>query len=259
MPTWFPQNCRRNTILEKIRKNSVTIPLQTSSKIERKLSVSCVTIEQQWKLLFQLELSPGPELLNDQQLSEADLAARVQNNAPGAFEEMVRMYQTDVRIMTRRHLNSAIAADEIAQEVFVQLFRSIAGFRGNSSLRTWILGVTRNQIRLYLRNETRRKRRSAVVMSPELLEAEQAVTVDDPFRLEDATHELRALRNCLEKLSGRPRQVVEDFYFKKRSAESIAADRQQTPAAVRMFLMRVRKRLGECIRSQINELGEADQ
>lgn len=165
------------------------------------------------------------------------------------------MYQQDVRIMTRRHLNDSLAADEVAQEVFVQLFRSIAGFRGDSSLRTWILGVTRNQIRLYLRNESRRQRRSATVMSPELLESEEAITDHDSFRLAGAKHELTALRNCLKKLGERPRQVVEDFYFNKRSAESIATDRQQTPAAVRMLLMRVRKRLGECIRSQVNEPG----
>ena len=160
--------------------------------------------------------------------------------------------------MTRRHLNNSLAADEVAQEVFVQLFRSIGGFRGDSSLRTWILGVTRNQIRVFLRNETRRKRRAATVISPELLESEKAITDHEPFRLEDAQYELTALRNCLQKLGERPRQVVEKFYFNKQSAESIAADRQQTPAAVRMLLMRVRKRLGECIRSQINEHEKAN-
>lgn len=168
------------------------------------------------------------------------------------------MYQQDVRIMTRRHLDNCTAADEVAQEVFVQIFRSISAFRGDSSLRTWILGVTRNQIRLHLRNETRRKRRSPTVVSPELLEAEQAITDYDPFCHNDAKLELNALRNCLQKLGERPRQIVEDFYFSKRSAEAIADDRQQTPAAVRMLLMRVRKRLGECIRSQMIEHGEAD-
>ena len=196
---------------------------------------------------------------SDQELSEQELAARVQNHAPGAFEEMVRMYQADVRIMVRRHLDNATTADEVAQEVFVQLFRSIGGFRGDSSLRTWILGVTRNQIRLYLRNESRRKRRSAEIVSPELLESEQAITDHDPFSFDDAKQELTALKICLEKLGARPRQIVEDFYFNRRSAESIAADRQQTPAAVRMLLMRVRKRLGECIRSQINKHEEAEQ
>ena len=168
------------------------------------------------------------------------------------------MYQQDVRIMTRRHLDNSIAADEVAQEVFVQLFRSIAGFRGDSSLRTWILAITRNQIRVFLRNETRRKQRSAAVISPELLEAEQAISDHDPFHLSRADDELTALKDCLKKLGERPRQAVEDFYFNKRSAESIAADSQQTPAAIRMLLMRVRKRLGECIRSQVSEHREAD-
>ena len=169
------------------------------------------------------------------------------------------MYQQDVRIMTRRHLRNPTAADDVAQEVFVQLFRSMAGFRGESSLRTWILGVTRNQIRVHLRNETRRKRRGATVMSPELLAAEEAIPDHDPFCFETAQDELAALQRCLEKLGAGPRQVVEDFYFNKRTAESIAEQRQQTPAAVRMLLMRVRRRLGECIRSHVQLHKEADQ
>ena len=193
---------------------------------------------------------------NDQQLLDLDLAARVRNNIPGAFEEMLRAYQADVRIMTRRHLNNSTSADEVAQEVFVQLFRSISGFRGDSSLRTWVLAVTRNQIRVYMRNETRRKRRSAILVSPELLEAEQAIGDPDPFVLEDAKLERTALQNCIAKLAERPRRIVEDFYFNGRSAESLADDRNQTAAAIRMLLMRVRKKLGECIRSQISEHGE---
>ena len=167
------------------------------------------------------------------------------------------MYQADVRVMVRCHLGSTIAADEVAQEVFVQLFRSIGGFRGDSSLRTWILGVTRNQIRAFLRNESRRKRRTAVLISPELLESEQAIADHGPFHLKNAEHELTALRNCLKKLGARPREIVEDFYFKKVSTNSIAANQKQTPAAIRMLLMRVRKRLGKCIRSQIKDHGES--
>lgn len=192
-----------------------------------------------------------------EQLTQPDLAARIQDNEPGAFEELVRTYQADVRIMTRRHLGRTVAAEEVAQEVFVQLFRSIGGFRGESSLRTWIRSVTRNQIRLHLRNETRRLRRTATVVSPELLESEQALQDHNPFRLASAESELQALRNCLEQLGERPGKIVQDFYFHRRSAESIAAELEQSAGAIRMLLMRVRKRLGECIRSQISDHEEA--
>lgn len=190
-------------------------------------------------------------MLNNEQLTEPDLAARIQDNEPGAFEELVRTYQADVRIMTRRHLGRTAAADEVAQEVFVQLFRSIAGFRGDSSLKTWIRSVTRNQIRLHLRNEARRLRRTATVVSPELLEAERALNDHAPFHLDNAENELDALRHCIKQLGERSGRIVRDFYFRRQSAESIAAEQQQSAGAIRMLLMRVRKRLGECIRSQI--------
>ncbi len=43
------------------------------------------------------------------------------------------------------------ALDDVTQEVFVVVARKLRGFQGQSALRTWIAGITRNTIRAYLR------------------------------------------------------------------------------------------------------------
>lgn len=186
----------------------------------------------------------------DPKLIETNAEEEIRTLANTSFEEIVRLYQADVRILARRHFGSPAEADEVAQEVFVKVYRGLGSFRGESSIRTWVLSIARNQIRLHIRNESRRRRSSETIVPPELLEAEAAEEVD-PFQTSDAVEELDALRDCVSRLNERQRWFVESFYFLKHSAEMIASDASLTPGAVRMLLMRVRKQLAECIRFKV--------
>lgn len=191
----------------------------------------------------------------DPKLIESGAEEGIHAQANSSFEEIVRLYQADVRIMTRRHFGSLAEADEVAQEIFVQVYRGLTGFRGESSLRTWILGLARNQIRVHIRNESRRRRRSETVVPPELLEAEVIEDID-PFQTEDAQEELDALKDCVARLNDRQRWFVEAFYYQKQSAEMIASEVSQTAGAVRMLLMRIRKQLADCIRFKVTRRSE---
>ncbi len=188
----------------------------------------------------------------DPKLIESNAEEEVRALANSSFEDIVRLHQADVRILTRRHFGSPAEADEVAQEIFVQVYRGLSSFRGDSSVRTWILGIARNQIRLHIRNECRRRRRSETIVSPELLESSAMTEDADPFQMSDAVEELDALRDCVNRLNERQRWFVESFYFLKHSAEMIASEVSLTPGAVRMLLMRIRKQLAECIRFKLS-------
>lgn len=173
-----------------------------------------------------------------------------------SFEDLVRHYQADVRILTRRHFGRSVEAEEVAQEVFVQVFRSLDSYRREGSVRAWVLGIARNQILAHIRNESRRKRRSAAVIPPEILNTH--AVVEDPFAFEDAQRDLDALRGCLDLLDEKLRTVVDSFYFQQKTAESIASESNQSAGSVRMMLMRIRKRLAECIRRKQQATGMTD-
>lgn len=188
--------------------------------------------------------------LNDTVATEG---IRLQSNS--SFEEIVRSYQADVRILTRRHFGSLAEADEVAQEIFVQVYRGLSGFRGESSLRTWILSLARNQIRVHIRNESRRRRRSETVVPPEFLET-KAVEDTDPFQTEEAEEKLKALSDCVARLGERQRSLLEAFYYQQQSAEMIASEFSRTAGSVRMLLMRIRKQLADCVRFSVKERSE---
>ena len=64
-----------------------------------------------------------------------------------AFDELVRRHQTAVVSLVRALTGGQDGAEDLAQEVFVRAWRSLRGFRGDSTFRTWLHRVTINVVR----------------------------------------------------------------------------------------------------------------
>jgi RNA polymerase sigma-70 factor (ECF subfamily) len=77
-------------------------------------------------------------------LRERLLIRRLQQRDERAFEEMVRLYQHKVFNLVYRMIGSAEEAEDIAQEVFVTVFKAIDSFRGESKFSTWLYRIAAN-------------------------------------------------------------------------------------------------------------------
>jgi RNA polymerase sigma-70 factor (ECF subfamily) len=84
------------------------------------------------------------------------LLARLRAGDPAAFEDLVRAYQHRVFSVAVRMLGSRAEAEEIAQEVFVRVHRSIGGFRGDAALSTWLYAITSRLCLTHLASPRRR-------------------------------------------------------------------------------------------------------
>jgi len=69
---------------------------------------------------------------------------RLQRREEAAFVELVRTYQHRIYALVLRMLGDREEARDVAQEVFVTVFRRIDGFRGDASLSTWLYRVAVN-------------------------------------------------------------------------------------------------------------------
>ena len=76
--------------------------------------------------------------------SDMELVRRFKNGDRGAYAEIVRRYQNRVFTLCVRWLGEEQVAEEVAQDVFIALFRSLAEFRGDAQLSTWIYRVAIN-------------------------------------------------------------------------------------------------------------------
>lgn len=84
---------------------------------------------------------PDPATITD---PDRDLVTRCQKKQPAAFEELVRRYQDRVYNLCFRFLREREVAEEIAQDVFVAVYKHIEGFKGDSKFSTWLFRVVAN-------------------------------------------------------------------------------------------------------------------
>lgn len=75
---------------------------------------------------------------------EARLIDRLVAHDERAFYSLVRAYERRVFALVLRMVGNRAEAEDLAQEVFVQVFRSVALFRGDSKLSTWIFRIAVN-------------------------------------------------------------------------------------------------------------------
>jgi RNA polymerase sigma-70 factor (ECF subfamily) len=61
-----------------------------------------------------------------------------------AFDELVRRHQSAIVGLARSLTGGSVDAEDVAQEVFVRAWRSIARFRGDSAFRTWLHRIALN-------------------------------------------------------------------------------------------------------------------
>jgi len=72
---------------------------------------------------------------------EATLVAELQTGSEQAFAQLIDRYHQPLYSLIARNLQDPADAADIMQEVFLKVFRSIRGFHGESSLRTWLYRI----------------------------------------------------------------------------------------------------------------------
>lgn len=77
------------------------------------------------------------------------LAGRIAAGDREAFATFLDLYGERVHRLARRYARSESCAEDLTQEIFLDLYRCIAGFRGDSQLGTWVYRVALNHCLRY--------------------------------------------------------------------------------------------------------------
>lgn len=92
--------------------------------------------------------------------TETDLAARFRDGDSSTFDVLFSRYKDRVYSLVYRTVGASDAED-VTQEVFVQVYRSLSRFRGESSLKTWIYRIVLNVCTSHFRRLRSRPRTAA--------------------------------------------------------------------------------------------------
>ena len=71
-----------------------------------------------------------------------------------AFEQLFRRHNRRVYALCLRMTNNQSEAEDLSQEVFIQLFRKVGSFRGDSAFTTWLHRLTVNQVLMHFRKKS---------------------------------------------------------------------------------------------------------
>lgn len=88
--------------------------------------------------------SPGSRVRAPDDLVDEAFLARLTARDERAFNQLVRLYERRVFALVSRLVGRREDAEDVAQEVFVQVFKAIGTFRGEAKLSTWIYRIAVN-------------------------------------------------------------------------------------------------------------------
>ncbi|WP_460618383.1 RNA polymerase sigma factor [Hymenobacter ruber] len=177
--------------------------------------------------------------------AEVELVAQLQRGDEAAFRTLVDRYQNRVYRTAFSLLRNPEEAEDVAQEVFVEVYQTIGRFRGEAALSTWLYRLTTSRA---LKNRRRAQAKKRLAFFTSLLGFGNEVLHEPP----DHAHPLTLLEGqqqfelLLAHIARLPDQQQVAFTLRHEqelSYEQIAAVLDTTVAAVESLLFRARQTL----------------
>jgi RNA polymerase sigma-70 factor, ECF subfamily len=132
---------------------------------------------------------------------EESLIDRCTSGDPSAFRELVERHMRKAYDLAYSFLQNHHDADDVAQEAFVRVFRSLSGFRADSGFATWLHRIVTN---LALDRSRQRKREAAkdlylddMLVEGSMKSAEEMLSADVSNHVERALHTLPTMQRAV--------------------------------------------------------------
>ncbi len=174
------------------------------------------------------------------------LVASYQRGNSNALGELYRRHSGRVESVARSVVGPSSELEDLVQDVFIELQRSLFGFRGDARFTTWLHRITVNVALQYLR----RGKRKGFLRWLSLDAVRPARALHNPEGRAEARETVAALYEVLGKLSDKKRIVFTLFELEGLSLEEIAATVGTSTNTVKSRLHHARLEVFEEVRSR---------
>lgn len=165
------------------------------------------------------------------------------------FTQMVAQQHQQLRSFIRMLGVAPDWVDDIAQEALLVAWREQDSFDPQRDLGKWLRGIARNLVR----NELRKQKRQERLLHQGLAELLVVAAEVEPEPESWVKCRVPVLRDCVEQLPPKSRQLVSGRYGDGWTAPDLADHFSMTPMAVRQALVRIRLQLKRCIELRLAE------
>ncbi len=191
---------------------------------------------------------------------EAKLLERLTAREPRAFNELVTTYGRRVSALVFRMLGNRAEAEDITQEVFVQVFKAIGTFRGESKLSTWIYRIAVNLCKnrskyLRVRHANEQDELEAVVERVDLGEARRAnvAHIERPDEAMAGRQVEKIVQDAILKIEPGFRECLILRDVEELSYEEIGQITGLAAGTVKSKIFRARAQLKEIVERELGE------
>ncbi len=183
--------------------------------------------------------------------TDKDLVRRVAERDESALAELYDRFSGLLLALARRVLGDSSDAEEVLQEVFLQVWNQAGRYDGKrSSVSTWLVLITRS------RSIDRLRSRQVKDRTLSALQQEKPDRHTSPEGLGSVLHQQRRqrLRREMEELPAEQRQVLELAFFRGMTQSEIATSTGIPLGTVKTRTLLAMKKLRKALRAQVQEL-----
>jgi RNA polymerase sigma-70 factor (ECF subfamily) len=183
-------------------------------------------------------------------LGDNEIISRVLKGEQNAYAELVNRYQAYVFTLVLRMIKSREDAEEVAQDVFIKAYRSLADFRGESKFSTWLYTIANTTSITFLR----KKKLDVHSLDNEKV-FEVADSKDSGFRanLVEQKSRVNMVNQAIALLNPDDAEIITLFYKAEQNLEEISRILRLETNTVKVRLHRARTRLKEKMEKNFSE------
>jgi RNA polymerase sigma-70 factor (ECF subfamily) len=180
---------------------------------------------------------------------ENQIISEIRRGNTRAFSDLVDAYKDLVFTLSLRMLGHREEAEEVSQDVFIKVYRSLPSFKGDSKLSTWIYRIAYNTC--LDRIKKIKKKRIHVDMGH--ADRIDYADLDTAFHKMVVVERSQLIEQCLSKLSAEDAGVLTLFYLEEKNLQEIEKATNLPVNTVKVRLFRARKRLASIMEKSLNK------
>ena len=184
-------------------------------------------------------------------MNDKDLIAQIQGGNTNAFRFLVNQHRKLVWHMVLRMVRQQEDAEDICQEVFIRVYKSISKYRGDSKLSTWVGAIAYNTCL----DHVRKKGKELVVHTDQLVEfSAKESSPHTPSEVFQRDEVKSIVHGLVERLPLHYRTVITLFYLEEFSLQEIGEITGMQEGTIKSYLHRGRNLIHDAVVEQYPEM-----
>lgn len=180
---------------------------------------------------------------------ETNLIREICDGNTHAFSELVEAYKNLVYTLAYRMLGSREEAEEVSQDTFIKIFKSLSHFKGDSKLSTWIYKVAYNTCL----DRIKQNKRNKTFVDIDHVKDVAFVSMNNALdkMLQEERKEL--IKKCLNLLPSNDVGLLTLFYFEEQSLAEMEKTLDIPISTIKVQLFRARKKFAKVLEENLEK------